>query len=164
MMKIPHKQIFLAAFFAIPLSIFTLDIVSSSAVPNLDGDSQPNRIKLNECMVDVREVTSGWEQQQMNQAATAICNSRKAHAKEKARFIGAISKLEKQYQGYTNHGFDKHVKVATQDAWNVVKNCIEFKEGFTYPHNVAIYRVPNEVRKSCYGMGAGLVESQLEAK
>jgi hypothetical protein len=164
MMIIPCKQIFLAAFFAIPLSILTLDVVYSSAVPNLDGDSQPNRVKFSECMADVRETTSGWEQQQMNAAATAICNARKAHAKEKARFIGAISKLEQQYKEYTNHGYDKHVKVATQDAWNIVKNCIEFKEGFTHPHNVAIFRVPNEVRKSCYGMGAGLVESQLLVK
>jgi hypothetical protein len=162
MKKVSHKQIFWAVFIAIPISLITRNIDTSSAVPNLDGDSQPNRVKFSECMADVRETTSGWEQQQMNAAATAICNARKAHAKEKARFISAISKLEKQYQGYTNHGFDKHVKVATQDAWNIVKNCIEFKEGFTYPHNVAVYRVPNEVRKSCYGMGAGLVESQLE--
>jgi hypothetical protein len=164
MIKIPHKQIFLAVLCTMSLSILTLDVVSSSAVPNLDGDSQPNRVKFSECMADVRGVTGGWEQQQMNQAATAICNSRKAHAKGKARFIGAIGKLEKQYQGASNHGFDKHVKVATQNSWNIVKNCIEFREGFTYPHNVAVYRVPNEIRSSCYGMGVGLVESQLEIK
>ncbi|PAX53333.1 hypothetical protein [Brunnivagina elsteri] len=164
MKQISHQKIFPIVFFAIALSIVTQNVVSSLVVPNLDGESQPNRVKLSECMADVREVTSGWEQQQMNQAATAICDARKAHAKEKARFIGAISKLEKQYQGYTNHGFDKHVKVATQDAWNIVKNCIEFKEGFTHPHNVAIYQVPNEVRKSCYAIGTGLVESQLFTK
>jgi hypothetical protein len=164
MKKVSHKQIFSAVFMAISISIITLNIASSSAVLNLDGDSQPNRIKLSECMADVREVTGGWEQQRMNQAATAICDARKAHAKEKVRFLGAISKLEKQYKGYTNYGYDKHVKVATQNSWNIVKNCIEFREGFTHPHNVGVYRVPNEIRKSCYGMGTGLVESQLEVK
>jgi hypothetical protein len=164
MIKIHRKQMFLTVLCTMSLSILTLDAVSSSAIPNLDGESQPNRVKFSECIADVREVTGGWEQQQMNQAATAICDSRKAHAKEKARFISAIGKLEKQYQGASNHGFDKHVKIATQNSWNIVKNCIEFKEGFTYPHNVGTYRVPNEVRSSCYGMGAGLVESQLEVK
>ncbi|BAZ37195.1 hypothetical protein NIES4101_31160 [Calothrix sp. NIES-4101] len=165
MKKFSRQQIFSPALLVLKVSIILLILpVSksfSSSAPNLDGDSQPNRVKFSECMADVQETTSGWEKQQMNSAATAICNARKAHAKEKARFIAAISKLEKQYEGYTNHGFDQHVKVATQDAWNIVKNCIEFKEGFTHPHNVAIYQVPNDVRKSCYAMTAGLVESQL---
>lgn len=61
-------------------------------------------------------MSKDYRQKETNRAATEICNVCKAHGREKARFIANLNKLQKQYQSHTNYGYDKHVKVATQDA------------------------------------------------
>lgn len=159
MSKIVKYNLLLSSVF---LSISIGQIQAFAATPNLDDDSQPNRTQFNQCVADVKEVVAGWSQQEITQAANQICNARKVHATEKARFIADVAKLNQQYKDYTNHGFNQHLPNATEDAWNIVKSCIDFKEGFTYPHNIAIYIVPNNVRASCYTFGSQLVESQLE--
>ncbi|MEH1767574.1 MAG: hypothetical protein V7L27_26870 [Nostoc sp.] len=94
-------------------------------------------------------------------AARNICDIRQSHAKQKARFLASLKKLREQYQNYTNHGFDKQLRTAITDSWTIVKSCIDFKEGFTYPHNVALLSVPEDVYSGCYSLGASLVESAL---
>ncbi len=48
-----------------------------------------------------------------------------------------------------------------KEAWQIVKLCVDFKEGFTYPHNIALFTVPEDIRISCYRLGSTLVESEL---
>ena len=149
--------------FAIVLTIaFMVSVTASNAtaIPNLDGDSHPNRLKLNECIADVKEVTA-WDEKQTLEAARKICEARQSHTKQKARFLASQKKLHEQYQGYTNHGFDKHLPTAIEDSWTIVKSCIDFKEGFTAPHNIGLLEVPENIRVSCYSLGADLVQSQL---
>lgn len=146
------------------VGLFTIVLAGTlrnvGAVPNLDGESHPNRVQLSQCIADVKEVTE-WDDNQTQKAALNICDVRKAHAKEKARFLTALGKLNDQYKDYTNHGFSQHLPTATAAAWTIVKSCIDFKEGFTYPHNVGGLSVPENVRSSCYTLGSGLVEAQL---
>lgn len=151
--------------FSIVLTILLSGTLKTfGAIPNLDEDTQPNRVKLTECIADVQQITSGWDETTVRNAAVNICESRKAHAKEKARFLAALGKLSEQYKDYTNHGFAQHLPTATQDAWTIVKNCIDFKEGFTFPHNVGVLIVPENVRSSCYALGSDMVESQLSSR
>ncbi len=160
MIKIASKNVifgFLAVLIAILISGTNL---VWAATPNLDGDSHPNRLKLNECIADVKEVTA-WDEKQTLDAARQICEVRQSHATQKARFLASQKKLQEQYKGHTNHGFDQHVPTAIADSWTIVKSCIDFKEGFTYPHNVALLSVPENVRSSCYSLGASLIESSL---
>ncbi len=159
MLKIFRRSVFLPT---VLLGIFIGQIQSLAVPPNLDDDSQPNRTQLKDCLADVRQSVGGWSEEEIATAANQICNARKAHAKAKAKFIADLAKLHQQYVEITNHGFSQHLNDATNDAWNTVKSCIDFKEGFTYPHNVAIFIVPNDVRSSCYGLGSQLVESQLQ--
>ncbi|WP_375494081.1 hypothetical protein [uncultured Nostoc sp.] len=102
-----------------------------------------------------------WDEKETLAAARNICDIRQSHTKQKARFLASLKKLREQYQNYTNHGFDKQLPTAIADSWTIVKSCIDFKEGFTSPHNVAVLSVPEDVRSSCYSLGASLVESAL---
>ncbi|MEH1820614.1 MAG: hypothetical protein V7L31_16285 [Nostoc sp.] len=148
-------------FLAVLIAILVSGTVQAWATnPNLDGDSQPTRLKLNECIADVKEVTA-WEEKETLTAARNICEKRQSHTKQKARFLASLKKLREQYQNYTNHGFDKQLPTAIADSWTIVKSCIDFKEGFTSPHNVAVLSVPEDVRSGCYSLGASLVESAL---
>ncbi|MBH8564603.1 hypothetical protein I8748_20855 [Nostoc sp. CENA67] len=160
MIKIVCKNVILG-FLAILIAILVSGTIQTwAANPNLDGDSQPTRIKLNECIADVKEVTA-WDEKETLAAAREICAVRQSHAKQKARFLKSLKKLQQEYQDATNHGFDKHLPTAIADSWTIVKSCIDFKEGFTYPHNIALLSVPENVRTSCYSLGSDLVESAL---
>ena len=141
-------------------TLFATTLNVAEAIPNLDGDSQPNRIKLSECIADVKEVTA-WDADKTQKAAINLCDLRKAHVKEKSRFLADLEKLKEQYKGHTNHGFEQHLPTAVKDSWTIVKSCIEFKEGFTYPHNIGVLNVPESIRISCYAVGSNLVESQF---
>ena len=160
MMKIVCKNV-IFGLLALLITIFILGTIPTEAAnPNLDGDAQPTRIKLSECLADVKEVTA-WGDKETLDAAREICELRKTHVQQKMRFLTSLKKLQQQYQDSTNHGFDKHLPTAIKDSWTIVKSCIDFKEGFTYPHNIALLRVPENVRSSCYSLGASLVESSL---
>ena len=141
-------------------TLFATTLNAAEAIPNLDGDSQPNRIKLSECIADIKEVTA-WDAAETQKAAINLCDLRKAHAKEKSRFLADLKKLQDQYKGHTNHGFEQHLPTAVQNSWTIVKSCIDFKEGFTSPHNIGVMNVPESIRISCYAVGSNLVESQL---
>ncbi|MHC5854765.1 hypothetical protein [Nostoc sp.] len=160
MIKIVFWNVILG-FLAVLIAILVSSTIQTwAANPNLDGDSQPTRLKLNECIADVKEVTA-WNDKETLDAARNICEIRQSHAKQKARFLASLKKLREQYQNYTNHGFDKQLPTAIADSWTIVKSCIDFKEGFTYPHNIAVLQVPENVRIRCYSVGADLVESAL---
>ncbi|MEH2147581.1 hypothetical protein [Nostoc sp.] len=160
MIKIVFWNVILG-FLAILITILVSGTIQAwAANPNLDGDSQPTRLKLNECIADVKEVAA-WNDKETLDAARKICEIRQSHAKQKARFLASLKKLREQYQNYTNHGFDKQLPTAIADSWTIVKSCIDFKEGFTSPHNVALLSVPENVRSGCYSLGASLVESAL---
>jgi hypothetical protein len=131
-----------------------------AVTPNLDGESQPHRLKLTDCLTDIKEVTS-WDEQETLAAAQNLCHLRQLHTKQKARFLADQQKLREQYQGYTNHGFNKHLPNALEDSWTIVKSCIDFREGFTYPHNIGILQVPENIRINCYSLGAEFLESAL---
>lgn len=130
------------------------------APPNLDEDTYPDRIQLSQCIDDMKEVTQ-WGEDETRKAAVTLCEARKVHAKEKAHFSAALEKLHEQYKDATNHGFAQHLPMATDDAWTIVKSCIDFKEGFTSPHNAAALIIPERVRSSCYTLGASLVEAPI---
>ncbi|QIR41744.1 hypothetical protein HCG51_34220 (plasmid) [Tolypothrix sp. PCC 7910] len=160
MMKILYKNV-IFGLLAVLITIFIWGTIPTEAAnPNLDGDSQPTRIKLSECLADVKEVTA-WGEKETLDAARETCELRKAHAQQKTRFLTSLKKLQQEYQDSTNHGFDKHLPTAIADSWTIVKSCIDFKEGFTYPHNIALLKVPENVRIRCYSLGADLVESAL---
>lgn len=160
-MKVFRKIGLLTVFLTILLTILLSGTLRTvAAMPNLDDDSHPNRVKVEECIADVKQVTE-WDANATQKAALNVCQARQSHAKEKARFVAALGKLSAQYKDYTNHGFSQHLPTATNDAWAIVKNCIDFQQGFRSPHNVAVLIVPEDIRKSCYTLGSGLVESQL---
>ncbi|MBH8573063.1 hypothetical protein I8752_08550 [Nostocaceae cyanobacterium CENA369] len=93
-------------FLAVLIAILVSGTIQTwAANPNLNGDSHPTRFKLNECIADVKEVTA-WNDKQTLDAARKICESRQSHAKQKARFLASLKKLQEQYQNFTNHGFD----------------------------------------------------------
>ncbi|WP_392534727.1 hypothetical protein [Nostoc sp. C117] len=160
MIKIICKNVILGFLAVLIVILVSGTIQTRAANPNLDGDSHPTRLKLNECIADVKEVTA-WDEKETLDAARKICDKRQSHAKQKAQFLVSLKKLREQYQNYTNHGFDEHLPTAIEDSWTIVKSCIDFKEGFTYPHNVAILSVPEDVRSGCYSLGISLVESAL---
>lgn len=141
--------------------ILSSTLKTFSAIPNLDEDTQINRVRLTECIADIKEVTSGWDDTEVQNAAVKICDSRQALTNEKARFLVALGKLNDRYKEQTGHGFAQHLQTATQEAWTIVKSCMDFKEGFTSPHNIALLIVPENIHSSCYALGADLVESQL---
>jgi hypothetical protein len=95
-------------------------------------------------------------------AARQVCEVRQKHLKQKQRFVKALDKLKQQYKGYTNHGLEQHVSTATKDSWSIVKSCIDFKQGFTYPHNIGTLTVPATIHQECYQMGAELVEAEIK--
>lgn len=150
-----------AVLFGCVLSLlFAGKLLSVGAFPNLDEETHPDRIQLAQCIADVKEVTQ-WDENETKKAAVNLCELRKAHAKEKARFQAALLKLNEQYKDATNHGFSQHLPIATNDAWTIVKTCINFKEGFTSPHNVAILNIPEQVHRSCFALGSSLVEASI---
>jgi hypothetical protein len=130
------------------------------APPNLDEDTYPDRIQLSQCIDDMKEVTQ-WDENKTKNAAVNLCEVRKAHAKEKAHFLAVLKQLHEQYKDATNHGFAQHLPMATDDAWTIVKSCIDFKDGFTSPHNAAALIIPERVRSSCYTLGSSLVEAPI---
>jgi hypothetical protein len=160
MKKLLSKNVIFGLLAVLIILMISGIIPTWAANPNLDGDSQPTRIKLNECLADVKEVTA-WGEQETLYAARNLCEIRQAHAQQKARFLTSLNKLQQQYKDSTNHGFDKHLPTAIADSWTIVKSCIDFKEGFTYPHNIGVWQVPENVRIHCYSLGANLVESAL---
>ena len=153
-----HRTVGFLIFITTILVINT--IPAKAAIPNLDGESRPNRLKLNECIADVKEVTA-WDEKQTLAAARDVCKVRQNHAQQKARFLAAQKKLTQEYQNYTNHGFNKHLPIAIEDSWTIVKSCIDLKEGFTSPHNIGVLEVPETIRSQCYSIGANLIESNL---
>jgi hypothetical protein len=134
---------------------------SFAATPMLEGEVVLARVKLSECLADVKEVTS-WDEAQTMTAARQVCEVRQKHLKQKQRFVKALDKLKQQYKGYTNHGLEQHVPTATKDSWSIVKSCIDFKQGFTYPHNIGTLTVPATIHQECYQMGAELVEAEIK--
>ncbi len=146
-------------------ALILVSLLSSTATaeekyPNLDGESHPERVKMAQCLADVREVTS-WSEEETQNAANNVCESRRQHAQKKAQFIEDLRKLTEEYQDQTNHGYAEHLPIAINDAWTTVKSCIDFKEGFTYPHNIGLLLVPESIRQECYTFGSSLVKSQL---
>ncbi|BAY62249.1 hypothetical protein NIES22_23210 [Calothrix brevissima NIES-22] len=160
MIKTLYKNIIFGLLAILITILISATIPAEAANPNLDGDSQPTRIKLSECLADVKEVTA-WGDKETLDAARETCELRKAHAQQKTRFLASLKKLQLEYQDSSNHGFDKHLPTAIADSWTIVKSCIDFKEGFTYPHNIALLKVPENIRIRCYSLGADLVESNL---
>jgi hypothetical protein len=134
---------------------------SFAVTPMLAGEVVLLRVKLSECFADVKEVT-GWDEAQTMTAARQVCEVRQKHLKQKQRFVKALEKLQQQYKGYTNHGLEQHVPNATKDSWSIVKSCIDFKQGFTYPHNIGTLTVPATIHQECYQMGAKLVEAEIQ--
>ncbi|MDZ8066262.1 MAG: hypothetical protein RMY64_11580 [Nostoc sp. DedQUE08] len=154
MIKIVCKNV-IWGFLAVLITILVSGTIQTwAANPNLDGNSHPTRLTVNECIADVKEITD-WDEKKVLDAARKICESRQSHAKQKARFLASLKKL--QEQNYRR--FDEHLPTAIEDSWTIVKSCIDFKEGFTSSHNVAVLSVPENVRSSCYSLGASLVES-----
>jgi len=150
-----------ALVFPILLVILIASTVrSEEAIPNFNGDSNPDRVRLEQCIADVKGVTS-WEENETRKAALKLCELRAIHSREKARFLTAMGKLKAKYKDYTNRGFSEHLPIAMKEAGNLVKICIDFKQGFTYPHNIALLTVPEDIRIRCYRLGSSLVESEL---
>ena len=135
-------------------------------VPQMDGadlpnrDTRPDRVNISECLADVKEVVA-WDPKATQSAAKSVCKLRRQHASQKKRFASALVKLHSRYQDRTNHGFDQHIPVAQQNAQSIVKSCIDFKTGFTHPHNIGTLTVPEEIHSTCYDMGIKLVETEL---
>jgi hypothetical protein len=136
------------------------ETVSAQNVPDLKGESAPNRIKISECIADVKEVTS-WDVNSTQEAAQNLCNLRKKHAQSRKFFLTTISKLNAEYKDHTNHGLNAHLPTAIAAATNIVKSCIDFKEGFTYPHNIGLLIVPELIRIDCYKLGADFVNKEI---
>jgi hypothetical protein len=134
---------------------------SFAATPILEGEVVLSRVKLAECLADVKEVTS-WDEAQTMTAARQVCEVRQKHLKQKQRFVKALDKLKQQYKGYTNHGLEQHVPKATTDSWSIVTSCIDFKQGFTHPHNIGTLTVPATIHNECYQVGAELVEAEIK--
>jgi hypothetical protein len=153
---VPKLQLTLAL-----IAMLLLPGNSFAATPMLEGEVVLARVKLSECLADVKEVTS-WDEAQTMTAARQVCEVRQKHLKQKQRFVKALDKLKQQYKGYTNHGLEQHVPTATKDSWSIVKSCIDFKQGFTYPHNIGILIVPATIHQECYQMGAELVEAEIK--
>jgi len=149
-------------YYAVVCLILLVILIASTAkteeaISNLNDDSHPDRIKLEECIADVKEVTS-WSESETRKAALKVCELRTIHAREKAKFLTAMDKLNALYK---DTKFSGNLPTATKEAWNVVKSCIDFKQEFTYPHNVGLLIVPEDLRIRCYRLGSGLVESEL---
>lgn len=161
MMRVFSKSGLSIIVFSIATILLSSTLKTFSAIPNLDEDTQMHRVKLTECIADIKEVTSGWDDTEVQNAAVKICDSRQALTNEKARFLVALGKLNDRYKEQTSHGFAQHLPTATQEAWAIVRSCMDFKEGFSSPHNVAVLIVPENIHSSCYALGADLVESQL---
>jgi len=117
-----YRTVGFLSFITVMLVLNT--IPAKAIMPNLDGESRPNRLKLNECIADVKEVTE-WDEKQTLAAARDVCKVRQNHAQQKARFLAAQKKLTQEYQNYTNHGFNKHLPMAIEDSWTIVKSCDE---------------------------------------
>jgi 23S rRNA pseudoU1915 N3-methylase RlmH len=134
-------------------------------VSQMDGAARPDRArpdrtKMSECLADVKEVVA-WEAKVTQSSAITLCQLRRQRVIQQKRFASALVRLHDRYQDQTNHGFAKHIPVAQQDAKEIVNSCIDFKTGFTYPHNIATLTVPEEIYASCYGIGIKLVETEL---
>ncbi len=153
---VPKLQLTLAL-----VAMLVLPGNSFGATPMIEGESVLARVQLSECLADVKEVTS-WDEAQTKTAARQVCEARKKQLKQKQRFVKGLDKLKQQYQGYTNHGLEQHVPNATKDSWSIVKSCINFKEGFTHPHNIGTLIVPAIIYQECYQMGAELVEAEIK--
>ena len=150
-----------AVLFALVLTLLLAGTLRTvGEVANPDENSHPDRVQLSQCIADVKGVTE-WDDTQTRNAAVNLCEVREAHAKEKAQFLAALRKLNDQYKDVTNHGYSQHLEVATNDAWTIVKSCIDFKDGFTYPHNVALLIIPERIRSSCYALGSSLIEAPI---
>jgi hypothetical protein len=147
------------------LTITTLSTLIMGA-SQMDGADQPDpgsrniRTKTSECLADVQAVVA-WEPKMTQSAAITLCQLRRQQAIQQQLFAAALVKLHDRYQSQTNHGFAKHITVAQQEAKSIVKSCIDFKTGFTYPHNIGTLTVPAEISASCYKIGINLLETEL---
>lgn len=146
-------------FVILIVTMFVLTrIPASAAIPNLDGDTHPNRLKLSECLIDLKKVAD-WNGEQASEAARKICELRQDHAKQKARFLASQDQLTKIYKDWSR--FNKYLPIAITDSWQIVKSCIDFKEGFTSTHNIESLTLPEKIRSECYSLGADFIESHL---
>jgi hypothetical protein len=152
-----------SVFLILTIVIFTLTRIPAIAVtPNLNGnESHPDRLKLSECVVDLKEVVE-WDEEEILAGSQELCKLRQGHAKQKARFLNAQNLLTERYKNNGSSGYNKHLPVAISASWEIVKKCLDFKEGFANPHNIAILTIPELFRMQCYSLGADLVESTLK--
>ena len=148
-------------FVILIVTMFVLTrIPASAAIPNLDGNTHPNRLKLSECLIDLKNVAD-WDGEKALEAARNICELRQNHAKQKARFLASQDQLTKIYKDWSR--FNKYLPTAITDSWQIVKSCIDFKEGFTSTHNIEDLTLPEKIRSQCYSLGADFIESHLSA-
>ncbi|WP_298906653.1 hypothetical protein [uncultured Nostoc sp.] len=146
-------------FIILIVTMFVLTrIPASAAIPNLDGDTHPNRLKLSECLIDLKKVAN-WDGEQASEAARRICELRQDHAKQKARFLASQDQLTKIYKDSSR--FKEYLPTAITDSWQIVKSCIDFKEGFTSTHNIEGLTLPEQIRSQCYSLSADFIESHL---
>ncbi len=154
------KNIVKIALLSSLLSIMITSKLQAQEMPKIEGDNDPIRMNISECLADIKEVTA-WDEESTLEAAKRLCELRQKHSEEKARFYTAIKKLNEQFKDYTNHGFNEHLPTAIKDAEKIVNTCINLKSGFRHPHNIALYMVPEIDLANCYSFGASIIEGEL---
>lgn len=140
--------------------IMIANTLQAQELPNIEGDNDPIRLKMSECLADIKEVTA-WDEESTLESAKRLCELRQKHSEEKTRFYTAMKKLNEQFKDYTNHGFNEHLTTAIKDAKKIVDLCINLKSGFRHPHNIGLYMAPEIDITNCYSFGASIIESEL---
>ena len=141
-MKIQILPAFLLLFTATITLANNASSYSGPDNPIIPADNNVIRLKLEQCIKDLNEVTSDNDQ---HDSAKNLCELREQHLNARQQTLKGLAELVALYKGMTNHDHDQRLAQTISLIQEGVKICIKALASQEYCHNIGcVYEPEND--------------------
>ncbi|MCL9683543.1 hypothetical protein [Legionella maioricensis] len=126
--------------------------------PIIPADSNTIRLKLEQCMEDINEVTSDTD---AHDSAKALCQLREQHLSARQQTLKGLAELVAQYKGMTNHDHDQRLAQTISLIQEGVKTCMKALASQEYCHNLGCAEEPENDAIFCDNQATRIINRIL---